>query len=85
METYEEALSEAVQLLISHGEHTGPVTEHFYDRLRREEDLQKVLLGEALPSDPEQASRIIRERGVDAVHDLMNRAINRLRATHGNS
>lgn len=82
METYEQALGEAVQLLISHGEQRGPVTEHFYDRLRREPDLQVVLLGAELPHNNEEASRIIHDRGVNAVHNLINRAANRLQATH---
>ena len=82
MQSYEEAISEAVQLLISHGEHRGPVTEHFYDRLRSESDLQQVLLGERLPDNPEEANRIIRERGVEAVHKLMHRASKRLNSAH---
>lgn len=82
METYEEALGEAVQLLISHGEEPGPVTEHFYDRLRRERDLQAVLLGEELPADKGEANRLIHEHGVDAVHSLINHAKKRLQATH---
>lgn len=82
METYEEALGEAVQLLISHGEQRGPVTEHFYDRLRRERDLQVILLGAELPENEEDASRIIHDRGVNAVHSLINRAMKRLQATH---
>lgn len=82
MDTYEEALGEAVQLLISHGEQRGPVTEHFYDRLRRERDLQVVLLGAELPDKEEEASRIIHDRGVNAVHSLINRAMQRLLATH---
>jgi hypothetical protein len=82
METYEEALGEAVQLLISHGEQRGPVTDHFYARLRRERDLQIVLLGEELPRSEEEASRVIHDRGVNAVHSLINRAMKRLQATH---
>lgn len=85
METYEEALDEAVQLLISHGEQRGPVTEHFYDRLRRERDLQLVLLGAELPENEEDANRIIHDRGVNAVHSLLNRAMKRLQATHRSS
>lgn len=84
METYEEALGEAVQLLISHGEERGPVTEHFYERLRRERDLQIVLLDEELPAREEEANRIIHERGVNAIHGLLNHAMKRLQATHGN-
>lgn len=80
MQTYEDAISEAVQLLISHGEQPGPVTEYLFDRLRRDVELQTVLLGEPLPDDSTAASRIIHDRGVDAVHGLMNRALNRLRA-----
>lgn len=82
METYEEALSEAVQLLISHGEQRGPVTEYFYDRLRRERDLQIVLLGAELPASEVDASRIIHDRGVNAVHSLLNRAMKRLQLIH---
>ena len=82
METYEDALDEAVQLLFSHGEQRGPVTEHFYSRLRREPDLQRVLLGAELPEAEDQASHIIHERGVNAVHTLLNRAMNRLQSTH---
>lgn len=82
METYEEALGEAVQLLISHGEQRGPVTEHFYDRLHRDPELQTVLLGAALPTSADEANRIIHERGVNAVHSLINRAMKRLQATH---
>lgn len=82
MDTYEEALSEAVQLLISHGEQRGPVTEHFFHRLRRERDLQVILLGAELPENEEEASRVIQERGVNAVHSLINRAMKRLEATH---
>lgn len=82
METYEEALGEAVQLLISHGEQRGPVTEHFFDRLRRERDLQLVLLGAELPDDEADASRIVHDRGVNAVHSLLNRAMKRLQASH---
>lgn len=85
MQTYEEALNEAVQLLISHGEHRGPVTEHFYDRLRNEPDLQQVLLGEPLPHNTEEANRVIRDRGVEAVHKLMNLASKRLRSAHRTS
>lgn len=83
METYEEALGEAVQLLISHGEKRGPVTEHFFERLRREPDLQLILLGERLPEDSAEAGRVIHDRGVNAVHTLMNRAVKRLHAAHG--
>lgn len=82
MDTYEEALGEAVQLLFSHGEQRGPVTEHFFDRLRRERDLQVILLGAELPEQEEEASRIIHDRGVNAVHTLLNRAMKRLQATH---
>jgi hypothetical protein len=82
METYEEALGEAVQLLIAHGEQRGRVTEHFYDRLHRERDLQVVLLGAELPDNAEEASRTIRERGVNAVHSLINRAMKRLHSAH---
>lgn len=82
METYEEVLGEAVQLLFSHGEERGPVAEHFYNRLRRERDLQVVLLGAELPENEVDASRIIHDRGVNAVHSLLNRAMKRLQATH---
>ncbi|GEM_PF-3982634 len=82
METYEDALGEAVQLLLSHGEQRGPVTEHFYDRLRRERDLQVILLGEELPSSEVDASRIIHDRGVNAVQTLLNRAMKRLQSVH---
>ncbi len=82
METYEEALGEAVQLLFSHGEQRGPVAEHFYNRLRRERDLQVVLLGAELPESEVDASRIIHDRGVNAVHSLLNRAMKRLQSTH---
>lgn len=80
MQTYEDAIGEAVQLLISHGEQPGPVTEYFFDRLRRDPELQTILLGESLPDDETAASRVIHDRGVDAVHGLMNRALNRLRS-----
>ncbi len=80
MKTYEDAVSEAVQELIAHGHEPGPVTEHFYDRLRRDTELQRVLLGDHLPEDPEAANALIRERGTDAVHSLMNRALKRLRS-----
>jgi hypothetical protein len=81
MKSYEDAIGEAVQLLISHGEQPGPVTEHLFERLRRDPELQTVLLGEPLPDDESAASGIIHGRGVEAVHGLMNRALNRLR--HG--
>ena len=71
-----------MQLLISHGEQRGPVTEHFYERLRREHDLQVVLLGAQLPENEEEASRTIHDRGVNAVHSLINRAMKRLHSAH---
>lgn len=82
MQTYEDAVNEAVQLLVAHGEQRGPVTEYFYDRLHHDRELQQVLLGQALPDDPAEAAAVIRRRGIDVIHGLMNRAVKRLSHAH---
>jgi len=82
MKTYDDAIDEAVRLLLAYGEQSGPVTQRLYDRLHRDPALQQILLGDALPEDPGEAATVIRTRGPDAVHNLMNRAVNRVRRSH---
>ena len=79
LETYEDALGETVELLLSHNEHTGPVTQHLLDRLHRDAALQKILLGRELPADENEANALMRGRGVSAVHGLVSRAGKRIR------
>lgn len=80
-ETYEDALNEAVQLLIAQNEHSGPVIQNLLDRLHRDPELQRILLGFELPKDDDvEATRLVRDRGVPAVHELVTRATNRLQS-----
>ena len=79
IETYEDALGEAVELLLAHNEHSGPVTQHLLNRLHRDAALQRVLLGRELPADENEANALMRSRGVSSVHGLVSRAGKRIR------
>ena len=78
LETYDDALVETIELLLSHNEQSGPVVHNLLERLRRDPELQTILLQRTLPENDVETSTIIRDEGVPAVRELVNHASNRI-------
>ena len=78
LESYDDALVETFELLLSHNEQTGPVVHNLLERLRHDPELQAILLQRTLPADDVETSMVIRREGVPAVRELVNHAGNRI-------
>ena len=76
--SYDDALVETIELLLSHNGQKGSVVHNLLERLRRDPELQALLLERQLPADDVEESVVIREKGVPAVHALVKHAEDRI-------